>query len=100
MDIDLALLPFGKLSLKREERDFMKLENIRELLEIMCNFNHSAITHTFAVEGSDEKLTVICIQETYILEVTSSEHEETKNFSSVDEAANFLYGKIHLIGNN
>ena len=78
----------------------MKLENIKELLQIICNFNNSNITHTFAVKGSDETLTVICIQETFILEITSNEQEITKHFTSIDEAAEFINEKIHVLDDN
>lgn len=89
-----------KLRLKRKSLIFMKLENIKELLQIICNFNNSNITHTFAVKGSDETLTVICIQETFILEITSNEQEITKHFTSIDEAAEFINEKIHVLDDN
>jgi len=71
----------------------MKLEHIKNLLQISCNFNTSTISHSFSI-GVDETLTVKCLKNTFILEVTSSENQKIEYYTSIDEAAKALHKKI------
>ena len=73
----------------------MKLNHIKDLLLITCHFNTSSITHTFAIEGSENTLIVKCIKDTFILEITSSESHKIEYHTSIDEAAESLLNKIH-----
>ncbi|MGK7377330.1 hypothetical protein ACSFXN_05775 [Planococcus sp. 1R117A] len=72
----------------------MKLEHIKNLLQISCNFNTSSISHSFSI-GVDDTLMVKCIKGTFILEVTSSENLQVEYYTSIDQAAEALYEKIH-----
>lgn len=72
----------------------MKLEHIKNLLQISCNFNFSSITHSFTI-GKEDTVKVQCLKDTYILEVTSSENQRVEYFTSIDQAAEALYEKIH-----
>ena len=73
----------------------MRLEHIKSLLQITCNFNTSTISHSFTIDDK-ESLTVKCIQETFILVVTSSENQQIEYFETIDKAAEALYERIHL----
>lgn len=72
----------------------MKLEHIKNLLEISCNFNSSSINHSFSI-GEDDTLMVKCIKDTFILEVSSSENLHVEYYTSIDQAAEALYRRIH-----
>ncbi|TWT25815.1 hypothetical protein [Planomicrobium sp. CPCC 101110] len=72
----------------------MKLEHIKSLLELSCTFNFSFISHSFTI-GVEETLTVKCLKDTYILEVTSTENQQVDYYTSIDQAAEALYYKIH-----
>ncbi|PSL36308.1 hypothetical protein B0H99_107129 [Planomicrobium soli] len=72
----------------------MKLEDIKNLLKISCNFNISSISHSFMI-GEEDIVTVKCLKETFILEVTSSKQSKAEYYLSIDQAAQALYEKIH-----
>lgn len=72
----------------------MKLEHIKNLLQISCTFNTSSISHSFTI-GERDELTVKCLKDTFILEVTSTENPQVEYFTSIDQAAEVLYQKIH-----
>lgn len=72
----------------------MKLEHIKNLLQLSCNFNTSSIGHSFTIDEEDT-LTVKCLKGTFILEVTSRKNQMVEYFTSIDEAAEALYEKIH-----
>lgn len=72
----------------------MRLEHIKSLLQITCNFNTSTISHSFTIDEK-ESLTVKCIQETFILVVTSNENEQIEYYETIDKAAEALYERIH-----
>lgn len=72
----------------------MKLEHIKSLLELSCTFNFSSMSHSFTI-GLEETLTVKCLKDTYILEVTYSEKQQVDYYTSIDQAAEALYHKIH-----
>lgn len=72
----------------------MNFEHIKNLLQLSCNFNTSSIGHSFAVNGEDT-LMVRCLEGTFILEVTSSENQQIEYYTSIDQAAEVLYKKIH-----
>lgn len=72
----------------------MTLEQIKKLLQISWNFNTSSISHSFTI-GEDDKLMVKCITDTFILEVSSSENQQIDYYTSIDQAAEALYEKIH-----
>lgn len=72
----------------------MKLEHIKSLLQISCNFNTSSITHSFSI-GLEDTLTVNRLKDTFILEVSSSENQLVEYYTSVDQAAEALYKRIH-----
>lgn len=71
----------------------MKLEHIKNLLQLSCTFNFSTISHSFTI-GMEETVTVKCLRDTYILEVTSSENQQVEHYTSIDQAAEALYEKI------
>lgn len=71
----------------------MKLEHIKDLLQLSCTFNFSSISHSFAI-GMKDTVTVKCLKDTYILEVTSSENQQIEYYTSIDQAAEALYEKI------
>ncbi len=73
----------------------MKLDHIKDLLLITCHFNTSSITHTFAIEDSENTLKVKCIKDTFILEITSSGSHKVEYHTSIDEAAESLFSKIY-----
>ncbi|SDI05006.1 hypothetical protein SAMN04487975_11169 [Planococcus glaciei] len=77
----------------------MKLEHIKNLLQISCNFNTSTISHSFSI-GAEETLTVKCLKDTFILEVTSSENQHIEYYTTVDEAAEALHKRIHAAKTN
>ncbi|MDN7229390.1 hypothetical protein QWY22_09320 [Planococcus liqunii] len=77
----------------------MKLEHIKNLLQISCNFNTSTISHSFSI-GAEDTLTVKCLKDTFILEVTSSENQKIEYYTSIDEAAKALYNKIQATETN
>ena len=72
----------------------MKLEHIKNLLQISYNFNMYSISHSFTI-GEEDTLTVKCLKGTFILEIASSEHRQVEYYLSIDQAANALYQKIH-----
>jgi hypothetical protein len=72
----------------------MKLEHIKNLLEISCIFNSSSINHSFTI-GVDDTLMVKCIKDTFILEVSSSENLHIEYYTSIDGAAEALYKRIY-----
>lgn len=71
----------------------MKLEHIKNLLQLSCNFNFSSITHSFTI-GKEDTIKVKCLKNTYVLEVTSSENQSVEYFTSIEQAAEALYEKI------
>lgn len=73
----------------------MNLHYIKELLLITCHFNTSQITHTFSIKDSKDTVTVTCIKDTFILEITTSESHAIEHHTSIDEAAESLFNKIH-----
>lgn len=75
----------------------MNFNHIKDLLQITCHFNTSQITHTFSINESKDTLTVRCIKDTFILEITTSESHNTEYHTSIDEAAKSLFNKIHSI---
>lgn len=77
----------------------MEFEHIKSLLQLSCTFNFSSITHTFHLELEDT-LTVKCLKDTYILEVTSSKYQQVNYYTSIDRAAEALYEKIRADKNN
>lgn len=72
----------------------MKLEHIKSLLQLSCNFNTSSIHHSFSI-GAKDTLTVKCLKDTFILEISSTEDVQAEYYTSIDEAAKALYEKIH-----
>lgn len=72
----------------------MRLAHIKSLLQISCNFNTSSISHSFTIDHK-ETLTVNCIQETFILVITSDDNEDTEYYDSIDAAADALHQRIH-----
>ncbi|TWT00118.1 hypothetical protein [Planomicrobium sp. CPCC 101079] len=72
----------------------MKLEQIKSLLQLSCTFNFSSMSHSFTNKLGDT-ITVKCLKETYILEVTSSRNQQVDYYTSIDQAAEALYQKIH-----
>ncbi|MGI2328974.1 hypothetical protein [Planococcus sp. YIM B11945] len=72
----------------------MKLEHIKSLLQLSCTFNFSSISHSFTI-GEKETLTVKCLKDTYLLEVTSNEKQQAEYYTSIDQAAQALYIKIN-----
>ncbi|MGI2328181.1 hypothetical protein [Planococcus sp. YIM B11945] len=72
----------------------MKLEHIKSLLQLSCTFNFSSISHSFTI-GEEDTLTVKCLKDTYILQVTSNEKQQVEYYISIDQAAEALYEKIH-----
>ncbi|RLQ84922.1 hypothetical protein [Planomicrobium sp. Y74] len=72
----------------------MSIEHIKAMLRISCNFNTSSISHSFTI-SKEETLVVKCIKSTFILEVSSTEHQHVEYYTSIDQAAEALYKKIH-----
>ncbi|MDQ0427496.1 hypothetical protein QOZ98_000321 [Planomicrobium stackebrandtii] len=72
----------------------MKLNHIKDLLIITCNFNASTITHTFAIDDGEDALIVKCIKDTFIIEITSRESRHIEQYTSVDQAAERLFNKM------
>ena len=72
----------------------MRLEHIKDLLQITCNFNTSSISHSFA-SGEKDTVMVKCIKGTFILEVTSSENQHAEYYGSINKATEALHEKIH-----
>jgi len=72
----------------------MKLEHIKSLLQLSCTFNFSSISHSFTIDLEDT-ITVKCLKETYLLVVTSSKNQQVDYYTSIDQAAEALYQKIH-----
>ena len=71
----------------------MELEHIKNLLQLMYNFNMTSISHSVSI-GEQNVITVRCLPHTYILEVTSSETGEMDYYISIEEAAEVLHEKI------
>lgn len=76
----------------------MKLEHIQDLLQIMCDFNTSYITHTFTI-GEKDVLVVKCIKGTYILEVAFSKSQRIEYYTSINEAAAGVYKEVNSFEN-
>lgn len=72
----------------------MKLNHIKDLLVITCNFNTSTITHTFVVDEGEDALIVKCIKDTFIIEITSRENRHIEHYTSIDQAAERLFSKM------
>lgn len=72
----------------------MTFDHIKKLLQLSWNFNTSSISHSFSI-GEENQVTVRCITNTFILEVTSSETRQIDYYTSIDLAAEALYKKIN-----
>lgn len=72
----------------------MKLDTIKNLLQISCNFNTSAISHSFMI-GKEDTLMVRCLKNTFVLEITSSENKQVEYYTSIDQAAEIIFEKIN-----
>lgn len=72
----------------------MTFDHIKNLLQLSWNFNTSSISHSFSI-GGENQVTVRCITNTFILEVTSSETRQVDYYTSIDLAAEALYKKIN-----
>ncbi|WP_211656262.1 hypothetical protein [Planococcus alpniumensis] len=68
----------------------MQLETIQNLLQISCHFNTSSITHSFVV-NQGESLTVRCLKDTFVLEITSSKTQQKKQYLSVEQASTEIF---------
>lgn len=72
----------------------MKLDNIKDLLVITCNFNNSNITHTFSIDNGEDALIVKCIKDTFIIEIQTRESRHIEQYTSIEQAAERLFNKM------
>ncbi|MDN7227949.1 hypothetical protein QWY22_18170 [Planococcus liqunii] len=72
----------------------MTFNHIKNLLQLSWTFNTSTIRHSFSI-GEEDQVTVRCIVDTFIFEVTSSETQQVDYYTSIDLAAEALYKRIN-----
>lgn len=85
---------YGTDVTKEKKVIIVKIEHIKNMLQLSCNFNTSSIYHSFEI-GNEENILVKCIRGTFIIEVTSSEGQPAQYYTSIDKAAEALYEKIN-----
>ncbi|WP_156889976.1 hypothetical protein [Planococcus lenghuensis] len=72
----------------------MKLENIKELLETVCQYNTVNIMQTFTKDETDW-IIVRCLPNTKILELTFVQTQTLEYHESIDEAAGLIATQIN-----
>lgn len=71
----------------------MKLNLINDLLGTICQYNNVRITQTFTLKEQDF-ITVRCVPNTSILELTFLDSAKVERYKSVEEAAAVI--DLHL----
>lgn len=64
----------------------MSLDKLKEILEMLRYYNTVEITHTFS-NGGQPLLSVCCLKNTTIIQVTMIENQLVQSYDCVEEAA-------------
>lgn len=72
----------------------MELKNIKELLITVSQYHTVTITQTFSKTGEDW-ISVRCMPETKVLELTYLQTQTVEHHISIDEAANVIARQIN-----
>lgn len=76
----------------------MKRDDIKEMLEIICQYNNVKITQTFTKENEDV-ITVQCVPNTPKLEVAYLQTGKVEYYESKQDALEVIYRVISSPGN-